>query len=341
MFARVVTAALLLTVACVSGPSKVVLLTHDSFAAAVTDATFAQFTEESGAIVQVVSSPDAGTLVNEAVLTVDNPIADVLFGVDDTFLSRALDAGIFAPYESPNLETVPAAFRVDAANRVTPIDYGDVCLNYDKEAFATGIGPPTSLDDLIKPEYAGMLVVEHPALSSPGLAFLLATVDRYGDEGFADFWIKLKANRVEVSPDWETAYYTEFSGGSGTGDKPLVVSYASSPPAEVIFSDPPPPEAPTAVITDGCYRQVEFAGILTGIQNSAVAGQLIDFMLSQQFQETIPLTWFVFPANAEAALPAEFLKHTLVPKAPVQMTPERIDANREKWIATWREVMEG
>jgi len=339
---RAVCLSFLLLVACETAENKVVVLTHESFAAAVKEETFGAFTAQTGATVEVVTATDAGTLVNQAVLSKDNPVADLLFGVDDTFLSRAIDAGIFQPFESDQLSTIPLDLQLDKENNVTPIDYGDVCINYDKEALSSaGLQPPTGLDELTNPEYAGLLVVEHPALSSPGLAFLLTTVDLYGEEGFVDYWNKLKANGVEVAADWNIAYHTEFSGGSGEGDKPLVVSYASSPPAEVIFADPQPTEAPTGAVAEGCYRQVEFAGVLAGSRRPGLAGRLIDFMLTKQFQETIPLTWFVYPANSEAALPDEFVAHTVVPVEPVQMDPSRIDANREKWIAAWREVMEG
>jgi len=180
-------------------------------------------------------------------------------------------------------------------------------------------------------------VVEDPSLSSPGLAFLLATIDRYG-EGWVDYWTSLRDNGVLVAPGWSEAYYGEFSGGAGEGDRPLVVSYASSPPAELIFADPPVTEPPTAVMTDGCYRQTEFAGILAGTEHAAEAGELIDFMLSRQFQETITLTWFVYPVLVEARLPPEFVDNTAVPTDPVQMDPATIDENREQWLEEWSEI---
>lgn len=313
----------------------ITLMSHESFAAAVTEDTFAGFTEATGITVEVLAAGDAGAMVNQAVLTRDNPLADVLFGIDDTFLTRGLEESLFDPYQSPLLETVPAALQLDP--RVTPIDFGDVCLNYDKDAF-TDLAVPSTLDDLLDPAYADMLVVEDPSTSSPGLAFLLATIDRYGEDGWQDYWQGLLDNGALVTPGWDDAYYGEFSGGAGEGTRPLVVSYASSPPAEVIFAEAPLDEAPTGVITDGCYRQIEFAGVLAGTERPKAAGQLIDYMLSVEFQETIPLTWFVFPANSEAELPAEFVEHTTIPSDPVQFPPEVIEANRQTWLEQWAEI---
>ncbi len=180
-------------------------------------------------------------------------------------------------------------------------------------------------------------MVENPATSSPGLAFLLATIAEYGEEGWQDYWRRLVDNDVGVAPDWDTAYYADFTRYGG--DHPLVVSYASSPPAEVIFAEEPLDEAPTGVVEAGCYRQIEFAGVLEGTPHPELAGRLVDFMLSETFQEQIPLTWFVFPANEGAELPSEFVEHTVIPSDPAGLDPARIDAERERWIAEWTEIV--
>jgi thiamine transport system substrate-binding protein len=316
-------------------PAAIRLLTHDSFA--ISESVLAEFEAQTGSRVELVRSGDAGTMLNQAILTAGNPVADVLFGVDNTFLSRALDNEVFVPHESPGLASVPPDLHLDPQHRVTPIDFGNVCLNYDKVAFDT-TPPPESLLELTGSQYRGMLVVENPAMSSPGMAFLLATIAVFGEEGdytWRDFWADLRANDVAVAKDWESAYYGSFSGGSGAGDRPIVVSYASSPPVEVIFAETPLDEAPTGVITDGCFRQIEFAGILRGTDHEAAAGRLIDFMLGLRFQEDIPLNMFMFPANGEAALPPEFIRHTTVPHSPATLDPALIEANRERWLEEW------
>jgi len=332
----------LLAAACGGGdalPGSLRLLTHDSFL--VSDEVLAAFTAETGISIEVIPAGDAGIMVNQAVLTAGNPFADVLYGIDNTFLSRALEADLFVPYESPGLATVPADLQIEPGHRVTPIDYGDVCVNFDKAAF-TATPSPQTLGDLADPRYAGMLVVENPATSSPGLAFLLATIATFPESApytWHDFWADLRENDVLVTPGWEEAYHGAFSGGSGKGNRPLVVSYASSPPAEVIFSEIPLDEAPTGVLTDGCFRQIEFAGILRGTPREEAARLLIDFMLSERFQEDIPLNMFVFPANADADLPPEFVEHATVPTNPATLDPALIEAERERWIDEWTSIV--
>ena len=320
-------------------PQKLTLIAHDSFAGGVSEETFAAFTEEWDIEVEVLAAGDAGALVNQAILTKDNPLADVLFGVDDTFLSRALDEEIFRAHRSVHIDKVPDDF-VDPDNRVTPIDYGDVCINYDKAWFeSTKLQVPSTLDDLRANRYASFLTVEHPATSSPGLAFMLATIAEFGEDGWLDFWEDLRDNGVNVAPDWDIAYYADFIRYGGASS--MVVSYASSPPAEVIYAAEPLDEAPTGVIEAGCYRQVEYAGVLAGTEYPKAAGLLVDYMLSPEFQENIPLTWFVFPVNTSVALPQEFVDHTVIPDNPAKLDPGLIAENRERWINEWIAVMEG
>lgn len=313
------------------------IMSHDSFAGGVTEDTFAPFTEATGIEVRVLPAGDAGSMVNQAILTRENPVADLLFGIDDSFLSRAFDADIFRPYESSLLGSVPDELELDPERRVTPIDRGDVCLNYDLEYFSGDLRPPLNLEQLTNPEYRDLLVVEHPGTSSPGLAFLLSTIATFGEDGWQDYWRALVGNGVKVARDWDTAYYADSTWWGG--DRPLVVSYASSPPAEVIFADPPTDEPITGVIDEGCYGQIEFAGILDGTGNETEAGLLIDFMLSPTFQSQVPLTWFVFPANETVELPAEFVEHTVVPAAPNRLDPDLVEENRERWIEEWTEIV--
>ncbi|MGA7095954.1 MAG: thiamine ABC transporter substrate-binding protein [Acidimicrobiia bacterium] len=320
-------------------PTTLKLLAHDSFASGVTDETFAAFTDETGIEVEVISGGDAGAMVNQAALTAGNPIADVMFGVDDTFLSRAIDAGVFTSHRSTRIDEVESSL-VPTSELITPIDFGDVCLNYDKQWFTdNAMTVPSTLDDLRTAQYASLTTVESPATSSPGLAFLLATIDFYGEDGWQEFWRDMKAGGVATVPDWDTAYYANFTPYGGS--TPIVVSYASSPPAEVIYATEPLTEAPTGVIEAGCYRQVEYAGVLAGSDYPESAGELIDYMLSVDFQETIPLTWFVFPANAKADLPEEFTRYTTLPQSPARLDAQTIADNRDRWIADWSTIMEG
>lgn len=317
----------------------ITIMTHDSFA--VSEAVVKSFEETHNAKVVFLQSGDAGATLNKAILTKDAPLADLLFGVDNTFLSRALEAAIFEPYESPSLKGIPDQFKLDASNRALPVDYGDVCINYDKAYFADkNLAVPQSLEDLAKPEYKGLLVVENPATSSTGLAFLLATIAHYGDS-FTDYWQALKDNGVVVVDGWETAYYNNFSASSGHGPQPMVVSYGTSPAAEVVFAQPPLDDAPTASILgpDTCFRQIEFVGILKGTKNRSLAEKFVDFMLSKQFQEDVPLQMFVYPVKPDAALPEAFTKYAQAPAQTAQLAPDVIAANRDQWIQAWTDVV--
>lgn len=316
----------------------ITLQTHDSFN--ISESVLEEFTAETGITVEVLPSGDAGAMVNQAILSKANPQGDVLFGIDNTFLSRALDEDLFVAYESPALDGVTDEVQLDDEHRVTPIDTGDVCLNYDKAGLdAAGLAAPSSLDDLIDPAYAGTLVVENPATSSPGLSFLLATVAEYGEDGWQDYWTSLADNDIEVAAGWEEAYYGSFSGSAGSeGDRPVVVSYASSPPAEVIFAEEPLDDAPTGVVVDSCYRQIEFAGILSGTEHEAEAQQLIDFMLSETFQSDIPLNMFVYPVT-DVELPEEFVQYGATAEDPYLVDADVVADNRDDWIEEWTEIV--
>ena len=335
--------SMLVLAACSSSPaerSTLTVLTHDSFS--VSEGVIASFEETNSAKIVFLQSGDAGSVLNRAILTKDAPLADVLFGVDNTFLSRALQADIFESYESPELTSIPEVFKLDPNNRALPVDYGDVCINYDKKYFSqNSLAVPQSLEDLTESEYANLLVVENPATSSTGLAFLLATVAHFGEGGYLDYWRALKSNGVVIVDGWETAYYTNFSGSSGRGPQPMVVSYGTSPAAEVIFSETPLEESPTASILgpDTCFRQIEFVGILKGTQNRALAEKFVDYMLGKQFQEDVPLQMFVYPVNPNAELPDAFVKYAQAPEQTAELSPSEIAMNRDRWIQEWTDVM--
>ena len=321
-------------------PAVLRVMTHDSFL--VSEALVAQFEQENNVKLSFLPSGDTGAALNKAILSKNAPLADVFYGVDNTFLSRALDEALFEPYVSPQLASIPAEFKLDAENQALPVDYGDVCINYDKTYFAEGnLALPQSFEDLAAPAYKGLLVVENPATSSPGLALLLATIAHFGEDGYLAYWQQLKDNGLVVVNDWGTAYYTNFSGSSGRGPQPMVVSYASSPPAEVIFAETPLTEAPTASITapGTCFRQIEFVGILSGTPQRALAEKFVDFMLSIPFQEDMPLQMFVYPVQPDAKLPEAFVKYAQVPQQPATLDPATISTNRNAWIEAWTETV--
>ncbi len=319
------------------------VMTHDSFSAS--NEVIARFEAQCACKVTFLKSGDAGLALNKAILSKDHPLADAFYGVDNTFLSRAVKAGIFEPYASPVLVQIPAQYRLDPTNQELPVDYGYVNLNYDKAWFAQkNLALPQTLADLTKPEYKGLLVVENPATSSPGLAFLLTTIAVFGQQGsytYLNYWSDLKKNDVLVVDGWENAYNQQFSAGPGKGDRPLVVSYATSPAAEVYYATPQPADSPTGNILPAgqSFRQVEFVGVLKGAANPDLAKQWVDFMLSETFQADIPLQMWVYPVRTGTPLPDVFTKFAQVPAEPANITPEQIDAGRDAWLKAWTDAV--
>lgn len=323
--------------------TKLVVMTHDSFS--ISQEVLDAFQQETGITVELLKAGDTGAALNQAILSKNAPLADVLYGVDNTFLSRALEAEIFVPYASPQLADLPSELQLDPSNQLLPVDYGYVTINYDKAALeAAGLEPPSDLRDLTKPEWKSKLIVQNPATSSPGLAFLLATIAHFGESGdytWREYWRDLRANDVYISPDWTDAYSTQFSGSSGQGPRPLVVSYATSPAAELFFSEGALSEPPTGnlLVPGGSFKQIEFVGILKGTANQAAAQRFVDFLLQPQFQSDVPLQMFVYPANPAATLPELFTKFAETPSDDNALSPVQIEQGREGWLEEWTELV--
>ncbi len=325
-------------------PQRLVLMSHDSFA--ISEDVIRQFEREHNATVEFLKAGDAGEALNKACLSKANPLADLFFGVDNTFFSRAMACDIFDPYASPALAAIPEELQLDPQNRLLPVDFGYVNLNYDRNWFEQhGLAVPQTLRDLTLPEYKGLLVTPNPATSSPGLAFLLVTVAAFGEEGdytYLDFWRDLRANDVLVTDGWSDAYFSHFSVGSGgAGDRPLVVSYSTSPAADVFYSEGAKTQPDSANLSPAgeTFRQIEFVGILKGTTQQALARQFVDYMLGTTFQEDIPWQMFVYPANQEAAIPPLFAQFAPLPADPAELDPVAIEANRERWIEAWVEAV--
>jgi thiamine transport system substrate-binding protein len=326
-------------------PDTVTLVAYDSFPAPDPEnpiyVALAEFTAETGIDVEVLIAGDPGTMLSKAVLTSGNPEGDVMWGVDNTNLSRAIEADVFEPYLATGASELADRFtELVPDGAATPVDFGDVCVNYDIAALeAAGVEPPTSLADLALPEYAGQLVVENPATESPGLAFLLATIAEFGEDGWEAYWAALRANDVEIVDNWTQAYYESFTRAGGS--RPLVVSYGSSPPFEVLYATEPLDAAPTGVVEATCFRQVEFAGVLRGTDAPQAARELVDFLITERFQREVPLNLFVFPVNQAVQLADEFVRYATIPERPLGLDPSVIDAGRADWIDRWTTVATG
>ncbi|MGW0890593.1 thiamine ABC transporter substrate-binding protein [Saccharopolyspora sp. NPDC002578] len=323
-----------------SGPEPaartVTLVAHDSFVA--DPAVLADFERRSGIHLEVRNSGDAGELTNKLVLSRAAPLGDVAYGVDSTFASRALGAGVFAPHRSAAAERGPQRYAQDQEQRLTAIDVADVCLNIDTGWFAQHRVPePATLRDLTDPRYRGLIALPDPTTSSPGLAFLLGTVAAFGDPGWQDYWRDLTANDVKLSAGWEEAYNQDFSGSTGQGPRPIVLSYASSPAAEVDETGRPR----TRALLDTCYRQVEYAGVLAGAKDPQAAGEVVDFLLSPEFQAQVPDQMYVYPAVDGVALPPGWAESAPLPQGPAELPAAEVERDRDRWVEQWRTLVRG
>ncbi|MBC7291721.1 MAG: thiamine ABC transporter substrate-binding protein [Actinotalea sp.] len=323
------------------GTGTVVLVTHDSFA--LSEELIARFEADTGLTLEQRAPGDGGALVNQLILTRDAPLGDVVFGIDNSFASRAIDEGVLEPYSSPAAGEDVARYAVDDEGHLTAIDVGDVCINVDREWFAeAGLPEPETLEDLTDPQYRDLLVVTNPATSSPGLAFLLATVGAFGEDGWVDYWAALRDNGVKVAGGWSDAYYVDFTGPSSEGtDRPLVLSYASSPPYEVPEGVTDPADAPTRALLDTCFRQVEYAGVLAGAANPEGARQVIDWLLSPEVQADIPGSMYVYPVDSSVELPESWATFAPPAPEPFEVDPAAITENRDAWIQTWTNTVLG
>lgn len=316
----------------------VVLVTHGSFT--VPDEVLDAFTEEHGYAVDVQAAGDAGELANRLVLTKNSPLGDAVFGIDNTFASRVVEEGVLAEHTPAELPSGAERYVLadeEAAARLTPIDQGDVCVNIDDTWFADqDVAPPATLDDLTKPAYEGLFVTPGAATSSPGMAFLLATIAEYGEDGYLDYWERLMVNGAKLTSGWTDAYTVDFTAGGGDGDRPIVLSYASSPP----FTVPEGGEEPTtSALLDTCFRQVEYAGVIAGAANPEGAQALVDFMVGAEFQAALPENMYVFPVSDEVELPEEWARFAAVADDPYDLDPAAIAENRDTWLEQWNEVV--
>ena len=319
-----------------SAPSEVVLVTHESFV--MSDELVAQFEEESGFELVLKASGDAGALTNKLVLTKDNPTGDAVFGIDNTFGSRAIDEGVLAPYEA-ELPEGAEDYALDGddgddGRRLTPVDTGNVCVNVDDTWFAAeGLEPPATLEDLTKPAYADLFVTPGATTSSPGLAFLLATIAEYGDD-WPDYWTRLLDNGAKLTEGWTDAYQVDFTQGGGGGDRPIVLSYDSSP----AFTVDGEGGTTTSALLETCFRQVEYAGVLAGADNPEGAEALVDFLVGPDFQAALPEAMYVFPVDAAAPLPSDWAEFAVQPDDPYTVDPAEVAANRDTWLREWSDL---
>ena len=311
---------------------KVTVVTHSSFQ--VSDNLKKEFEKTSGFKLEIVDGGDGGELVNKLILSKDAPQGDVCFGVDNTYASRLLSQGVID--KDRTVDTIPESaekYLVDNNRALVPIDMGDVAINIDKTYFAShNLAEPKTFEDLAKPEYAKLLVAINPTTSTPGLAWMLATVGHFGADKFSDYWKALVKGGTKIASGWTEAYNTDFSAGEGKGAYPIVVSYASSPSYTVSKDGA---STTTAALLDTAFRQVEYAGVLKGAANPAGGQAFINWMLSKAVQADIPKKMYMYPVDSSVQLPEALAKFGPLAEKPVEVAPGKIAAEREQWLKLW------
>ncbi len=325
-------AAALASVAAQAADLRV--LTHSAFA--VPKPLLERFEADSGITLHITKTGDAGEMLNKLILTRAAPVADVVFGIDNTLVGKALAAQVLEAYKGPAATRVS---NVSLPSPVVPVDYGYVSINYDKAWFAKNkLALPRSLDDLVQAKYAKLLAVQNPATSSTGNAFMLATIGAMGEEKAFAWWARMRSNGLKVAKGWSEAYYTEFSQNGGA--YPLVVSYATSPAAELFYSNGKFTEPPTGSLNlpGAVFRQVEGVALVKGGVARLAAEKFIEFMRSSPVQQGLQTEMWMFPVEPGVAR-ADAMRFAPEPTAHSSPNPTDIASKGGDWVARWTKVV--
>jgi thiamine transport system substrate-binding protein len=309
---------------------ELVVYTYDSFVSwGLANATIPKFEEKYGVKVKLITLGDAGEVLNRLILEKDNPRADVVIGIDNNLIAKAIESGVLEPFKPSNIDVVPQELIFDPTYHVVPFDYGFIAVVYRKDEVKN---PPQSFEDLLKPEWSKSLIVEDPRTSSTGAAFLLWTIAVYGDPGYLYFWEKLKPNIYTITKGWDSGWEMWDKG-----EAPLFVSYATDP-AYSAYAGGKEPNIGAIIFKEGGYPQIEGIGLVKGAKHKELAQKFIEFVLSEEFQKEIPLTNWMFPANKNAPLP-EVFKYAVKPDKIVTLDPKEIEKNYSRWLEEWTKLM--
>jgi thiamine transport system substrate-binding protein len=308
---------------------ELIIYAYDSFISwGLAEATMHKFEESNNCTITLIGTGDAGQVLNRLILEKDNPQADIIVGIDNNYLAKALQHDVLVPYKPANINVVPDDLILDPTFHLTPFEYGFIAFVYDSEKIPE---PPTSLQALTDAEWEEKIILEDPRTSSPGAALLLWTIAAFGEEGYLKYWEQLKPSILTVTKGWDTAY-----GMFTTGEAPIVLSYATDPAYHMEVDQSTRYQvAPT---TEGFYRQIEGMGIVKGAKHPELAQKFLEWMLTEEFQQEIPLTQWVFPVNPNVELPKSFDYAAKADKF-LSIEPERIEQHYDEWLKAWTEVM--
>ena len=227
---------------------------------------------------------------------------------------------------------------------MTPIDYGDVCVNVDLAAFAEAALPvpaDASRTSLDPPGRTCSWSRTRPR-PRPGLAFVLATIAHFGEDGddtWLDYWTELRANGVQVASSWDEAYYGA-SPGLRRG-RPAARRLVRLEPGGGGRLRPtprptrPPPPRSTRAATDrsssrACSRAPPARSWRARSSTSC---------WRPRSRPNIPLDMFVYPARCRTGAARRVPRHALRPRHPLTLDPAAIDAGRDRWIEEWTQIV--
>lgn len=321
-------AALLLSFAASAAQPTLTVYTYDSFTGDWGPGPKVKqaFEARCDCELELVGLEDGVSILNRLRLEGENTRADLLLGIDTNLTAEARATGLFEPHGiTLDNSTLPGPWRDEL---FLPYDYGYFAFVYNREKLAR---PPRSLHELVDDENGPTLLIQDPRTSTPGLGLLLWVRKVYGDRA-AEAWARLAPRIVTVSKGWSEAY-----GLFLKGEADMVLSYTTSPAYHLIAEDDA--RFAAARFDDGHYQQIEVAGMLAGSEHKRLARDFLRFMVSEEFQQIIPTTNWMFPAAlAKRKLPAEFW--LLVDPSPALLfDDELVRKRRGAWIDEWLEVM--
>ena len=262
--------------------------------------------------------------------------ADVFIGIEAADLARTRELDLFLPLQPedvPNLSVVPQSLLLDPSGSLIPYEHGYITFVYDSEQVDTTTLART-FEELLDPRYRNQIILEDPRMSSPGLSFLLWTIDRFGDPGYLDYWRQLAPNVLTVTGGWGEAYDLFLAGEAS-----IVLSFSTDTAYSVI--DHGSARHKVMLLDNQGYRNVYFMGVVQGTEHFDWATAFLDLVLSPEIQSLIPTTEWMFPANPEALLPVSFYQYAVTPPQPVMIAPGEVLAHLDRWLREWALVILG
>jgi len=322
------------------------ILTYD--ASGLSDELLSDFTATTGYEINLIKTGDVGSILNIMAQTKDAPQADLMLGLDNTFLAQAIQMGLLQSHMSNHGELLDSVKISYSGGLATPFDHGYVCLNYDSAVVdGVNMSVPTSLWNLTEEEWKGKVAIPSPLSSSPGRAFLTATVDYFANDvdngtDYTDWWYEMEGNDLIITSGWSEAYETHYSGGYGPwtdghiGDANIVVSYCHSPGVEAFFGGNYT-NSVALNLPRASFHQVEYTGIIAGAGDAQAAAAFIDYLLSEEVNANMPTQNSMYSVLKGQDLPETdgYRHHALIPEQPAEVTPTEIAEGLEDWLVEW------